>query len=108
MIQLKNCPVLIAQVSIPLCSVKESGVYVRTLHWMLISPVLPLPLVLLDGAIQRRGCRSTMAQPLSVSDRATVHLELADAHLLLGQDREAALVMEGAVKEFAGTGEEMR
>lgn len=49
-----------------------------------------------------------MAQPLSVGDRATVHLELADAHLLLGQDREAALVMEGAVKEFAGTGEEMR
>ena len=64
--------------------------------------------MLLDGVARRRGCRSTTAQPLSVSDRATVHLELADTHLLLGQDKEAALVMEGAVSEFAGTEEEMR
>ena len=93
---------------------KSQGTYVwltatmfSTTH-SLYSFLCSLLLVLLDATAQRRGSRSTKAQPLSVSDRATVHLELADTHLLLGQDKEAALVMEGAVKEFTGTEEEMR
>ena len=94
------------ELALPLLAVGGGSCYTLCTECLLL--MYSLFSILLDGGPQRRGCRSTAAQPLSVSDRATVHLELVDTHLLLGQDKEAALVMEGAVKEFAGTKEEMR
>ena len=45
---------------------------------------------------------------ITVNDRVSVFLELADAHLALNQQHEAAKVMQDAVHEFQGTPEEIR
>ena len=45
---------------------------------------------------------------ITVNDRVSVFLELADAHLALNQQHEAAKVMQDAIHEFQGTPEEIR
>lgn len=45
---------------------------------------------------------------ISVNDRVSVFLELADTHRLLGQQHEAAKVMQDAINEFQGSPEEVR
>ncbi|XP_048474316.1 tetratricopeptide repeat protein 21B-like [Rhincodon typus] len=45
---------------------------------------------------------------ISMSDRASVYLELADAQHLNGEQHEATKVLQDAIHEFAGTPEETR
>jgi len=45
---------------------------------------------------------------ISLNDRATVYLELVDAHMEAGQLHEATKVMQDALDEFQGTSEEVR
>ncbi|CAI9719675.1 repeat 21B-like [Octopus vulgaris] len=45
---------------------------------------------------------------ISVNDKVSVFLELADTHKLLGEQHEAAKVMQDAINEFQGTPEEVR
>ncbi|CAE1275558.1 TTC21B [Acanthosepion pharaonis] len=45
---------------------------------------------------------------VNVNDRVSVFLELADTHRLLGQQHEAAKVMQDAINEFQGSPEEVR
>ncbi|KAL5010855.1 hypothetical protein ScPMuIL_013160 [Solemya velum] len=52
--------------------------------------------------------KKTTAQPISVNDRVSVFLELAEAHRLQGEQPEAAKVMQDAINEFEGSPEEVR
>ncbi|XP_052258735.1 tetratricopeptide repeat protein 21B-like isoform X2 [Dreissena polymorpha] len=45
---------------------------------------------------------------ISTNDRVSVYLELAEALRLLGNQHEAAKIMQDAINDFQGTGEEMR
>ncbi|KAL3836422.1 hypothetical protein ACJMK2_021855 [Sinanodonta woodiana] len=45
---------------------------------------------------------------ISVNDRVSVFLELAEAHRMLGEQPEAAKVMQDAINEFQNTPEEVR
>ncbi|XP_032880066.1 tetratricopeptide repeat protein 21B isoform X1 [Amblyraja radiata] len=44
----------------------------------------------------------------SAADRVSIFLELADAHCSIGEQHEAAKVMQDAINEFTGTSEELR
>ena len=50
----------------------------------------------------------TLLRPLSLNEKVTVYLELANVHTELGQTHEAAKVMQDAINEFTGTSEEIR
>jgi len=52
--------------------------------------------------------QSTLLPSLSLSEKVTVYLELASVHSHLGQQRDAAKVMQDAINEFKGTTEEVR
>ncbi|XP_043931290.1 tetratricopeptide repeat protein 21B [Protopterus annectens] len=45
---------------------------------------------------------------VSMFDRVSIYLELADAHSINGEQHEAAKVMQDAIIEFSGTSEELR
>ncbi|ELU05036.1 hypothetical protein CAPTEDRAFT_159405 [Capitella teleta] len=45
---------------------------------------------------------------IGVNDRVSVYLELAEAHRMLGEQHEAAKVMQDALNDFQGTPEEVR
>ncbi|XP_048871259.1 tetratricopeptide repeat protein 21B isoform X2 [Brienomyrus brachyistius] len=45
---------------------------------------------------------------LSSADCVSLYLELAEAHWLNGEHHEAAKIMQDAINEFTGTGEELR
>lgn len=48
------------------------------------------------------------AQEISVNDRVSVFLELAETHRMLDEQHEAAKVMQDAINEFQNTPEEVR
>ncbi|KAJ8306896.1 hypothetical protein KUTeg_014980 [Tegillarca granosa] len=52
--------------------------------------------------------RKVKAQDISVNDRVSVFLELAEAHRLLGEQHEAAKVMQDAINAFQNSPEEVR
>lgn len=54
------------------------------------------------------GSRRPAKIVISVNDRVSVFLELAEAHRLLGNQHEAAKVMQDAINDFQGTPEEVR
>ncbi|XP_046549679.1 tetratricopeptide repeat protein 21B-like [Haliotis rubra] len=74
---------------------------VKTLQMAMI-----LPGVKTTGKSQ--SAKKVKAQQISVNDRVSVFLELAEAHRLLGEQHEAAKVMQDAINEFQGTAEEVR
>ncbi|GAB1600375.1 repeat 21B-like, partial [Argonauta hians] len=47
-------------------------------------------------------------EQISTNDKVSVFLELAETHKLLGEQHEAAKVMQDAINEFHGTTEEVR
>ncbi|XP_060575597.1 tetratricopeptide repeat protein 21B-like isoform X3 [Ruditapes philippinarum] len=56
------------------------------------------------SAASRRPAKTT----IGVNDRVSVYLELAEAHRLLGNQHEAAKIMQDAINDFHGTPEEVR
>ncbi|XP_059173967.1 tetratricopeptide repeat protein 21B-like [Physella acuta] len=52
--------------------------------------------------------KKTKTDLISVNDRVSVFLELAEAHRLLNEQHEAAKIMQDAINEFQGTPEEVR
>ncbi|RDD45285.1 Tetratricopeptide repeat protein 21B [Trichoplax sp. H2] len=52
--------------------------------------------------------KKSKAPPISISDRASIFLELVEVHITLKQQPEAAKVMQDALHEFANTSEESR
>lgn len=70
----------------------------------------------LQGAIQLPGVKKVGKRQtgrhkeaqIGINDRVSVFLELAEAHLALGEQPEAAKLMQDAVMEFEGTPEELR
>ncbi|XP_052805384.1 tetratricopeptide repeat protein 21B-like isoform X2 [Mya arenaria] len=66
----------------------------------------------LPGIKATRGGSAASRRPtksnIGTNDRVSVYLELAEAHRLLGNQHEAAKVMQDAINDFQGSGEEMR
>ncbi|XP_066301202.1 tetratricopeptide repeat protein 21B-like [Branchiostoma lanceolatum] len=61
--------------------------------------------------LKRSGSASSKrskAGKISTTDKVSVYLELAEAHRMLGQQHEAAKVMQDAINDFQGTPEEIR
>lgn len=57
-------------------------------------------------AIPNQGGKK--ANSITLSDRVSVYLELANAHCQLDHTHEAAKIMQDAMNEFSGTSEEVR
>lgn len=65
----------------------------------------------LSGVKKRAGSaarRNKGGVSVSVTDRASVYLELAEAYRATDAQHEAAKIMQDAIHEFAGTSEEIR
>ncbi|XP_041371664.1 tetratricopeptide repeat protein 21B-like [Gigantopelta aegis] len=74
--------------------------------------VKTLQLAMLLPGVKRTGhhasAKKTKVEQISINDRVSVFLELAEAHRLQGEQHEAARVMQDAINEFQGTAEEVR
>ncbi|KAK2186994.1 hypothetical protein NP493_181g04009 [Ridgeia piscesae] len=69
---------------------------------------MTLPGIKTTGGGGRHSAGKKERNVISVNDRVSVFLELADAHRLLGEQHEAAKVMQDAINEFHGSAEEVR
>ncbi|XP_012939708.1 tetratricopeptide repeat protein 21B isoform X2 [Aplysia californica] len=80
----------------------DSAEAVKTLQM-----AMALPGVKKIGSRSESGKKSRVEQ-ISVNDRVSVFLELAEAHRQQNEQHEAAKVMQDAINEFQGTPEEVR
>ncbi|PVD35924.1 hypothetical protein C0Q70_02893 [Pomacea canaliculata] len=62
----------------------------------------------IKSSVKSAGKKGGKVSDISVNDRVSVFLELAEAHRMLDEQHEAAKVMQDAINEFQGTPEEVR
>ncbi|ESO93623.1 hypothetical protein LOTGIDRAFT_189817 [Lottia gigantea] len=62
----------------------------------------------LPGIKKTGSATMKKGKEIGVNDRVSVFLELAEAHRLVGEQHEAAKIMQDAINEFNGTPEEVR
>merc|ERR1719242_2419912 len=74
--------------------------------------VKTLQMAMLLPGVKRTGVKPSSkvskGDSISVNDRVSVFLELAEAHRLQNEQHEAAKVMQDAINEFQGSPEEVR
>ncbi|XP_064595299.1 tetratricopeptide repeat protein 21B-like isoform X2 [Liolophura sinensis] len=75
---------------------------VKTLQLAMVLPGVKKPPGVGSAGNKGKG------QQISINDRVSVFLELAEAHRNLGEQHEAAKVMQDAINAFQGTPEEVR
>ena len=56
----------------------------------------------------KKASKSKTQMDISLQDRASVYLELADIYLLNKMQLEATMTLQDAINEFKGTSEETR
>ncbi|KAK3106370.1 hypothetical protein FSP39_018677 [Pinctada imbricata] len=83
---------------------KKSGEMADAVKTLQIAMALPGVKKSGKGTSQKKA----KVQEISVNDRVSVFLELAEAHRVLGEQHEAAKVMQDAINTFSGTPEEVR
>lgn len=83
---------------------KKQGEHADAVKTLQMAMTLPGVKTLGRGNVPKKG----KATAISVNDRVSVFLELAEAHRLLGEQHEAAKVMQDAINEFNNTPEEVR
>ncbi|XP_063424970.1 tetratricopeptide repeat protein 21B-like [Mytilus trossulus] len=83
---------------------KKQGDLAEAVKTLQLAMVLPGVKITGRTAMQKKG----KVQDISVIDRVSVFLELAEAHRLLDEKHEAAKVMQDAINEFQNTPEEVR
>ncbi|KAK7092869.1 tetratricopeptide repeat protein 21B-like [Littorina saxatilis] len=74
----------------------------------LAEAVKTLKMAMILPGVKSSTKKAGKVQEISVNDRVSVFLELAEAHRLLGEQHEAAKVMQDAINEFQNTPEEVR
>ncbi|KAK6182507.1 hypothetical protein SNE40_010181 [Patella caerulea] len=85
---------------------KKQGATAEAVQTLQLAMVLPGVKTVGRGSAQ--GKRTANVNQISVNDRVSVFLELAEAHRQLGEQHEAAKIMQDAINEFQGTAEEVR
>lgn len=83
---------------------KKSGDSAEAVKTLQMAMTLPGVKASGKGPMAKKG----KGTDISTNDRVSVFLELAEAHTALGETHEAAKVMQDAINEFSGTGEEIR
>lgn len=83
---------------------KKSGDSAEAVKTLQMAMTLPGVKAAGKGPMAKKG----KVPDISTNDRVSVFLELAEAHTALGETHEAAKVMQDAINEFSGTGEEIR
>nr|KAG5695130.1 hypothetical protein BaRGS_017229 [Batillaria attramentaria] len=79
---------------------KKQGDVAEAVKTLKMAMVLP--------GVKSSSKKGGKVQEISVNDRVSVFLELAEAHRMLDEQHEAAKVMQDAINEFQGTPEEVR